>query len=237
MKNFEQSLIEKIEYLLAIEVGDISRLKSIEKNIIENKKLYNPDIQYVEGLVQKNPSKITERFDENYSRKNNLCWKCSEEIITSARFCSQCGADQNQKISNLDENFKGIINRKYYPTRIISKLHSYQLLAIIGGLAALIPILIGVSSIERIFELTEFYTGRDISSFYFAFISFGVVSGILCLLVIGFSFWIKKPKKVGKFLIYSSFGILIFSILSGMVGFAIILFAGLLARKKEDFQN
>lgn len=238
MTNLEQSLIEKIEYLLALEVGDILRLKSMEKRIIENKKPYDSDIQYVEELIQKNPSKLTERFDENhFSIKNDLCWKCSEEIITSAKFCSFCGVNQNQKTSETDEDFSRIKNSKYNPLRKFSNFQSYQILAVIGGVAALIPILIGISNIERIFELTEFYTGRDFSPLNSVIVSSGIVSYILSMVAIVISFLIKKPKKVGIYLIYLSFGILIFSILSGVVGFVIILLAGLLARKKENFQN
>jgi len=238
MTNFEQALIEKIEYLLALEVGDISRLKGIEKGIIENKNPHNSDIRYVEELMQKNPSKLTERFDENnFSRKDNQCWKCSEEIITSAKFCSFCGVNQNKKIADLNEDISKRKNRKFNPLRKFSNFHSYKILAIIGGVAALIPILIGIASIERIFELTEFYTGSDFSSFESVIILSGIVSYILSLAVIAISILIKKPKKAGEFLIYLSFGILIFSILSGVVGFVIILFAGILARKKKDFSN
>ncbi|MDH3277061.1 MAG: zinc ribbon domain-containing protein [Nitrosopumilus sp.] len=236
MTNFEQSLIEKIEYLIALEVGDISRLKSIEKRIIENKKLYNSDISYVEELVQKNPSRLTERFGENYfSVADNKCWKCSEAITVSSNFCSFCGAKQNKKISNFNEPLSNVDQKEHSGT-IISAFYSYQFLALIGGLAALIPILISVANLERIFEIIEFYTGRDFSSFYFAFIALGVVSGILCLLAIVIPIRLKKPNKVGKFLIYLSFGILILSLLSGVMGFAIILFAGLLVRRK-DLQN
>lgn len=235
MANFEQLLIEKIEYLLALEVGDVSRLKNIEKNIIDNKKLYNSDILYVEELIQKNPSKLTERFEDNSLVKNyNQCWKCFEEIETSAKYCSFCGTDQSQKKMNSDEISSKELNQAKNPLKIISNFHPYQILAIIGALAALIPIMIGVSSLERVFELVEFYTDRDLSSFYLAFISFGIISGILCLLVIAISFRIKNPRKVGKFLIYLSVGILIFSILSGVVGFVIILFGGILALKNTE---
>lgn len=233
MTNFEQSLIEKIEYMLALGVGDISRLKSIEKSIIENKKIYNSDIRYVEELVKKNPSKLTQKFDEDHpSPKDKSCLVCSERIEESAKFCSFCGANQNKTISDFDEIDSSEINKKNIAVRTIFNFHAYQILAIIGGLAGLIPILIGILNIERIFELTEFYTGRDFASFDLAIISSAVVSYILCLLAIVISFLIKEPKKVGKFLIYLSFGILIFSILSGIAGFVIILFAGILALKK-----
>jgi hypothetical protein len=234
MTNFEQTLIEKIEYLLALEVGDISRLKSLEKNIIENKKIYNSDIQYVEELIQKNPSKVTQKFDEDQlNQTNNPCLMCSEEIEASAKFCSFCGANQNQTMLDSDEVSSNRINKKNSFFKKILNFHSYQILAVIGAIAALIPILIGISNIERVFELTEFYTGRDFSSFDSAIISSGIVSYLLCLLVIAISFLVKNPKKVGGFLIYLSFGILIFSLLSGIVGFVIILFAGILAIKKE----
>ena len=235
MTNFEQSLIEKIEYLLALEVGDISRLKSIEKSIIENKKPYNSDIQYVEDLIKENPSKITERFDEdNFSKTDNLCWNCSKEIIPPGKFCPSCGVNQDQEISDLDEVVSKKINGKYNPFRKFSNFQFYKLLAIIGGVAALIPILIGISNIERIYEIAEFYTGRDFSSFNSVIIASGIVSYILSLVTIAISFLIKEPKKVGIFLIYLSFGILIFSILSGVIGFVFILIAGLLARKKGN---
>ena len=113
MTNFEQSLIEKIEYMLALGVGDISRLKSIEKSIIENKKIYNSDIQYVEELIQKNPSKVTQKFDgDQLNQTNNPCLMCSEEIEASAKFCSFCGANQNQTMLDSDEVSSSRINKK-----------------------------------------------------------------------------------------------------------------------------
>ena len=236
MDNFSQSLLERIEDLLNRKVGDISRLEYMKDSIVKGKKLYNSDIQYVEELQKNNPGNQTENFDENHSSNtNNPCWKCGKELVESASFCSFCGTDQNQKISDFEEAFSRRIKREYNPIKIISNFHTYQLLAVVGGFAALIPILMGVSNIERILEIIEFYTGKDLSEFSVGFVALGVVSGILCSLVIVVSFLIKKPKKVGKFLFFSSFGILIFSIMLGIVGFPIILFAGILALKKRRY--
>jgi hypothetical protein len=236
MDNFSQSLLKKIKDLLNRGVGDISRLEHIKESIVEGKKLYNSDIQYVEELQKNNPGNQTENFDENHSSDtNNPCWKCGKELVKSASFCSFCGTDQNQKISDFEEAFSRRIKIEYNPITIISNFHSYQLLAVVGGFASLIPILIGISNIERILEIIEFYTGEDLSEFSVGFMALGVVSGILCLLVIVVPFWIKKPKKVGKFLFFSSFGILIFSIMLGVAGFPIILFAGVLALKKRRY--
>lgn len=236
MDNFSQSLLKKIKDLLNRGVGDISRLEHIKESIVEGKKLYNSDIQYVEELQKNKPGNQTENFDENHSSDtNNPCWKCGKELVKSASFCSFCGTDQNQKISDFEEAFSRRIKREYSPITIISNFHSYQLLAVVGGFASLIPILIGISNIERILEIIEFYTGEDLSEFSVGFMALGVVSGILCSLVIVVPFWIKKPKKVGKFLFFSSFGILIFSIMLGVAGFPIILFAGVLALKKRRY--
>ncbi|HUU48546.1 MAG TPA: zinc ribbon domain-containing protein [Nitrosopumilaceae archaeon] len=236
MDNFSQSLLKRVEDLLNREVGDISRLMHIKESVVMGKKLYNSDIQYVEELQKNNPGNQTENFYENHSSNTNSpCWKCGKDLIQSASFCSFCGTDQNQKISDFEEAFSRRIKREYNPIKIISNFHSYQLLAVVGGFASLIPILIGISNIERILEIIEFYTGEDLSEFSVGFMALGVVSGILCSLVIVVPFWIKKPKKVGKFLFFSSFGILIFSIMLGVVGFVIILFAGVLALKKRRY--
>lgn len=234
MTNFANSLLERIQGLIILEVGDISRLKHIEKSILENKTLYKSDIQYVEELEKKNSKNLLKNTTTNSSNLESLCSMCGKTLVQSAKFCSFCGTNQTQ-ISDFDEAISRRSKREYNPIKIISSFHSYQLLAVLGGFAALIPILIGVSNIERIVELTEFYTGRDISNFIPVFILLGAISGTLCLLVIVIPFWIKKPKKVGKFLFYSSFGILIFSILSGIVGFVIILFAGIFALKKRRY--
>jgi len=235
MSNFSKSLLKRIEILLDLRVGDISRLEHIRESIVENKKLYNSDIEYVEKLELHNLKNLSESSNENYSVSDRLCWKCNEKLSQSATYCSNCGADQNQKESDFDTVLSRRLKREYNPLKIISNFHSYQILAVIGSLVAFIPILIAISNIERILELIEFYTGRDFSEFLLGFLGIGFVSGVLCFLVIVVPFWIKKPKKVGKFLFYSSFGILIISLIVGIAGFPIILFAGILALKKRRY--
>lgn len=235
MGNFTQSILEKVENLLNQGIGDISRLEHIKDTIIENKKLYNSDIQYVKELEGKIQDSLTENSKDFVERPENSCWKCSKELAKSSEFCSFCGVKQNHEVSEFDQVLSRRIKREYNPIKIISNFHSYQILAVIGGLAALIPILISASYMERIIELIEFYTGQDLSGFFIAFMAIGVISGILCSVVIVVPFWIKKPKKVGRILFFSSFGILIFSIFVGIVGFVIILFAGILALKKRKY--
>lgn len=240
MVDFSQSLLEKIEYLLNQDIGDISRLEYIKKSIVENKKLYNSDIQYVEELerkiqnnLTKNPNKY--RTDDDDGDSGNTCWKCGKDLMQSSKFCSFCGVKQDQASSEFDLALSRRLKRVYNPLKMVSDLHSYQILAVIGGFAALIPILVAMSSMERILEIIEFYTNRDLSRVMIGFVALGGISGLLCSMVVVVPFWIKKPKKVGKILFFSSFGILIFSVGVGIVGFVIILFAGVLALKKRRY--
>ena len=242
MVDFSQSLLEKIEYLLNQDMGDISRLEHIKKSIVENKKLYNSDIQYVKELERKIQNNLTKNLnkhyaddDDNNNNSGNPCWKCGKDLTPSSKFCSFCGIKQDQEGSEFDLAISRRLKRVYNPLKMVSDLHSYQILAVIGGLAAIIPILIAMSSMERILELIEFYTNRDLSRFVIGFAALGGISGLLCSVVMVVPFWIKKPKKVGKVLFFSSFGILIFSVAVGIVGFVIILFAGILALKKRRY--
>ncbi|MGI9566722.1 MAG: zinc ribbon domain-containing protein [Nitrosopumilus sp.] len=245
MVDFSQSLLEKIEYLLNQDIGDSSRLEHIKKSIAENKKLYNSDIQYVEELERKVQNGLTKNPNRHHiddddddgggSYSGNPCWKCGKDLTRSSKFCSFCGIKQDQPDSEFDLALSRRLKRVNNPLKMISNLHSYQILAVIGGFAALIPILIAMSNMERILEIIEFYTNRDLSGFTIGFIALGGISGLLCSVVILIPFWVKKPKKVGKILFFSSFGILIFSVAVGIVGFVIILFAGILALKKRRY--
>lgn len=235
MSKFSKSLQDKIEELLNRSLGDISRLEYIKQSIIENKKLYNSDIEYVENLALKNGINPSESPNIDYSVSNNLCWKCKEDLVKPARYCSFCGADQINEISDFDTVVSRRSKREYNPLKIISNFYSYQILAVLGGLVCLISILFAISNIERIFELIEFYSGQNLSGFLLGFLGIGAVSALWCLLVIVIPFWIKKPKKIGKFLFYSSFVILIISLMVGIVGFPIILFSGILALKKRRY--
>src|SRR3972149_453680 len=114
-------------------------------------------------------------------------------------------------------------------------VNSYQLLAIIGGLFALIPSLVAIYTIERILFSLESYTGRDLSGFTNLFIAAGIATSVLCIFVIAISFLIKKPKKVGKILFFVSFAILIISLGVGVVGFALILLAGIVALQRRHY--
>ena len=234
MDRILDDLLKKIEDLLNCGIGDTTRLEHIKQTINENKKLYNSDIQYVNELAKKN-LEMPEENEVFFVKPHESCWNCKKELESLAKFCSFCGANQDLTNSEFSEVLSRRKKTEYNPLKIISNLHSYQILSIIGGISVLIPVLIALSSIERIFEVIEYYSNRDFSDFVIGITLLGGISTIWSILVMIIPFLIKKPKKVGKFLFFSAFGILFCSLMTGVVGFVIILFAGIFALKKRRY--
>ena len=235
MDEFTNSFLKKIEDFLSREIGDATRLRHIRQSLVDNKKLYNSDIQYVKELEKKNPDYTDVLSEENQKDPIKSCWNCKQELGLNAKFCFSCGADQEQKGADFTEVLSRRKKMMHNPLKIILNLHSYQILSIIGGICAIVPIVIALSSLERIFEVIEFYTNRDFTGLVSGITAIGIISSVWSFLVMIIPFLIKKPKKVGKFLFFSSFGILICSLLVGIVGFIIILFAGIFALKKRRY--
>ena len=211
----------------------MSRLTHIKNSIVEKKKVYNSDIEYVESLVDAN-------FEKNEQPTNDLekttsfnCPKCGNTILQSSNFCSFCGIPQQKYFDA--EVFSSRFSSRAFPFRFHIGINFYQILAILGGLAALIPSLVAVYTIQRILVSLELYTGRDLSGFTNLFIAAGIAASVLCIFVIAISFLIKKPKKVGKILFFVSFAILIISLGVGVIGFALILLAGIVALQRRHY--
>ncbi|MGI0064640.1 MAG: hypothetical protein ACREAL_07195 [Nitrosopumilaceae archaeon] len=214
-------------------IGDVSRLTHIKNSIVEKKKVYNSDIEYVESLVDAN-------FEKNEQPTNDLeklttinCPKCENTILPSSNYCSFCGIPQQKYFDA--EVFSSRFSSRAFPFRFHLGVNFYQLLAILGGLTALAPSLVAVYTIDRILVSLESYTGRDLSGFTNLFIAAGIATGVLCIFAIAISFLIKKPKKVGKILFFISFMILGISLGVGVVGFALIMLAGIIALQRRHY--
>lgn len=214
-------------------IGDVSRLTHIKNSIVEKKKVYNSDIEYVESLVDAN-------FEKNEQPTNDLektttinCPKCGNTILPSSNYCSFCGIPQQKYFDA--EVFSSRFSSRAFPFRFHIGINFYQLLAILGGLAALIPSLVAVYTIQRILVSLESYTGQDLSGFTGIFTAAGLTTSALCIFVIVIPFLIKKPKKVGKILFFVAFPILIISLGVGVVGFVLILLAGIIALQRRHY--
>ena len=222
-----------MELLINSGIGDVSRLNHIKNSIIEKKKVYNSDIEYVESLVDANFEKNEQPTNDLEKTTTITCPKCENTILPSSNFCSFCGIPQQRYFDA--EVFSSRFSSRAFPFRFHIGINFYQILALLGGLAALIPSLVAVYTIQRILVSLESYTGRDLSGFTNLFIAAGIATSILCIFVIVISFLIKKPKKVGKILFFTSFAILIISLGVGIVGFALIILAGIVALQRRHY--
>ena len=210
--------------------GDTVRLEHIKNSLEQNKRIYKSDVRYIQDLAAKKGIESAEISDEIFGFLK-FCKKCSGELAPGAKFCSYCGAEQ-VTYSDFDE----VLSRRKFrenSKKIISKIRLYHVLAVIGSIAILIPVSIGVSSIDRIEELAIFYFDYDISGVADFLYGLGTISILWSLLVMILPFVLKRPKQVGKFMFFSSFGILVASLLTGVVGFVLILIGGIVALKKR----
>ena len=231
MKNIG-SLLNKVEFLQDTGIGDYNRLDHIKTCILEKRKLYNSDVEYVQTLfeehfeIDENPKQETDKPASTIS-----CPKCGNAITRSANFCSFCGVPQQKYFDG--EVFASRFSAKTFPFRFRFGINLYQLLAVLGGLAAIVPTAAAVYYLDRILFSIESYTGRDISGFTNLFVAAGAITSILCIFVIVVSFLIKKPKKVGRIMFFVSFAILVTSLGVGVVGFALILLAAIIALQRR----
>lgn len=230
MIKFTDSVLDTVNILLNLEVGDTSRLEHVKKMILEDKPLYTSDQQYVNSLAIIHIQDYQTKIDVEQPILVN-CRNCSTGIPQSAKYCTLCGTRQDREYKHSITR----ITKKYNPLQIISRPNSYQTLAIIGGLAVMIPVLFILARMDPLLDAINYETGRDISGLAGIFIFLGMFSSILSAISIAITFLIKNPKKVGRILFFISFAILITSIGLGGVGFVFILIASNVAYKKRHY--
>ena len=229
---FTDSFLDAVNILLNLEVGDTSRLEHVKRMILEDKPLYTSDQQYVENLAITYIKEYQTKTDVEQSKILVNCRNCSTGIPQSAKYCTLCGTRQNREY---DQYNMLKIAKKYNPIHRISRPNSYQSLAIIGGLTAMIPVLFIVARMDPLLDAINYETGRDISEMAGIFIFLGILSSILSGIAIAITFLIKNPRKVGRILFFLSFAILLTSILVGVVGFVFVLIASNVAYKKRHY--
>ena len=97
-------VIDEVNALLKLGVGDPYRLEHIKQAYILNSTIWKSDERYLEQLIEKYLVKhrveqhdIRQETDENLesdSEDKNLihCWKCGKESLFEANFCMVCGS-------------------------------------------------------------------------------------------------------------------------------------------------
>jgi len=231
MENPEYTLSETLNNLLTIGVGDIARLNHIKKSLDEKKVIYNSDLQYVRELEEKYLKKEEQVAEKKVEEKRVRCWNCSKENLPDSTYCGFCGIILESKYAK--RSFFGGIDRNLL--NAFSGIHLYQILAVLGGLAVLVPVMYGISNIDGILDSLDFYTGYDLSNYSSLIVASGVLAGVISAFDMVIPFIWRKPKTVGKILFFSSFPVLVFSLVTGIVGFIMILVSGILAIKKRRY--
>lgn len=227
-------LLNHVYELIRLGKGDLGRLEHI-KNTLENKRtMYASDRQYVEGLIQKhllstnenqpdltNPSKIP----TNNVSEMAYCWKCGSALQTDQNFCPKCGASKTTSAERITTRVESEKNH--------SGIRSYQVLSIIGGVLGLITILAYLALYNIVDVIgSSFGSGIEESSkqYVSAAAPLAILIYISCFIV---PFIVKKTKTVGIYLTVSSFVVLIATSYVGIIGFALILPAGILALRAK----
>ena len=125
-----QSLLEQVNILIKMKVGDPYRLEHIKLMLKQKRTVYGSDRAYLDKLIheyieqvktQKKLSKIRgenpfEEDSENILSEENIdendviemqhiyCWKCGKSIPVNSKFCLECGSDvKNPQVREDDD--------------------------------------------------------------------------------------------------------------------------------------
>lgn len=90
-------IVDDVNALLKLGVGDAYRLEHIKQSYIDNKTIWITDANYLDKLREKYLTKyntatlVTEEEPEDDGKKIH-CWKCGKKTPLRANFCMVCGA-------------------------------------------------------------------------------------------------------------------------------------------------
>lgn len=93
-------IVDAVNALLRLDVGDPYRLEHIKQAYIENKTIWESDKKYLEKMKEKYLTRLhadTIETDENLEEildntQTIHCWKCGKKCLLKANFCMSCGA-------------------------------------------------------------------------------------------------------------------------------------------------
>ncbi len=92
-------IVDEVNTLLKLDVGDPYRLEHIKQTFIQNKKIWITDENYLKNLRQKYLAKHTTDtqtdeivFENEPENEETIhCWKCGKKGPLGANFCMLCG--------------------------------------------------------------------------------------------------------------------------------------------------
>ncbi len=153
-------VVDDVNALLKLGVGDPYRLEHIKQAYIINKTIWKSDDRYLERLREKY---LVEQFDvqpeidenlENDSEDKNMihCWKCGKKSLFEASFCIVCGSSLFEVGTESQ-----IVDVKIPSTHSKNQTKSIGLkISIMIGITVLILLILGVGysqgSFDNVFE-------------------------------------------------------------------------------------
>ena len=148
-------VVDEVNALLKLDVGDPYRLEHIKQTFIQNKKIWITDENYLKNLRQKylvkqSDTKTDEIVFENEPEDKETihCWKCGKKGPLGANFCMLCGTS----IFEIDGNSKSTPESK---SSSFSKSFPLKI-PILIGIPVLILIILGagysMSSFDNAFD-------------------------------------------------------------------------------------
>jgi hypothetical protein len=245
-------LLDDVNRLLKLEVGDIARLNHIKETLEQNKIVYVSDRTYIEKLATNylNQDKLEDsnkkqqdsstKYTSSDSHDGDLidddstfCGKCGNKISDESNFCPKCGVSTNNE--NMSKSYQ---NRDLHSSQKISQhdnsgIKSYQILSIIGGVLGIL-VTLAYSVLFSFVDIvgSSFGSGIEESTkqYFSAAVPLVIIIYISCFII---PFVIKKTKTVGIYLIISAFVVIIASSSVGIIGFALLLPAGIISLRRH----
>jgi len=244
---FLTSQLDDVINFLKSNKRDVEKLEYIKNVLEQNKKLYASDREYLKNLIkQYSKENIQENLNNNSSKDKfksgksansntnySFCGKCGKKFGVKKNFCPNCGSSKNnQNTSPLKQNFNPNL------TQNISKqkhtgIKSYQILSVIGGVLGLFVILAHYAMFKFVdIMASSFGNGIENSSNQYISVALPlvIIIYISCFII---PFVIKKTKIVGIYLIASALIVLIAYSFVAILGFALLLPAGIIALRKN----
>lgn len=169
-----------------------------------------------------------------------FCDNCGHILRSTAKFCGSCGETVNANLDNQINNTgdsSNSDNRINNTSDIQQKtgIQTYQILSIIGGVLGLLITLAAAAALSFTSHMAQSFGGEGLadseSEYYTTTVGIAIMIYISCFIV---PFVIKKAKIVGMYLLASSFVVLIATGLFGLLGFALLLPAGILALRHKS---
>ena len=140
-------IVDEVNALLKLGVGDPYRLEHIKQAYIQNKTIWATDGNYLQRMREKYLTKLgsdvqtnnDENVDDNSENKDTIyCWKCGKKSPLGANFCMICGSSLFE-VGSIQTTHEAILtNSKNQPKSIGLKIPTMigipvLILIIIGG--------------------------------------------------------------------------------------------------------